>query len=624
MEASRSFVPLLIVIVLAFIVPLGIGRLRRVRLPIVVGEILAGILVGRSGLGWVPPDDHVLELLAEFGFAFLMFLSGMELDFRGLDLFEDETNDSDKTWGPVSLGIVTFALTLVLSAAVGFSLAAFGLVRSPWLMALILSTTSLGVVMPVLKETGMSQGAYGQAILIAALVADFATMFLLTVVIAALSHGFTPDILLIGLLFVAFFLMYHWGMVFFHRGQALRRAMEQLRHTPAQIKVRAAYTVMLIFIVLAQTLGTEIILGAFLAGTIISLIRTPEDAELVHQLEVIGFSFFIPIFFIQVGVAFNFAALSASPNAFRLVPLLLVAAVVVKFVPGMLFKVSFSWRETLAAGALLSARLSLIIATAAIGVRLGVISESINAAIILVAIITVTAAPLVFIGCFPGLASGDRRPMVVAGAGELGLQVAEQLAAHHERVVLIDSDTQQLERARQHGFETVLSRTDFRDPAVAELLETTSVLVCTYNDPHLSYRICHTALTHYGIEHVVAEVNEPAQAPRFRDLGVTTTNAAMDRAALMALLARSPAVYALLTRTHGDKDVLEVVVRDRRLAGTTLRRLRLPGDTLVLALYRGGELHVPHGSTELQLGDRLTLAATEEWIETARWLFESR
>jgi Kef-type K+ transport system membrane component KefB/Trk K+ transport system NAD-binding subunit len=623
MEASRSFLPLLIVVVLAFVVPLGLGRLRRVRLPIVVGEILAGILVGRSGLGWVAPDDQVLELLAEFGFAFLMFLSGMELDFRGLGLSQDETNDNDTTWGPVALGVVTFAFTLLLSAAVGFSLAAFGLVRSPWLMALILSTTSLGVVMPVLKETGMSQGRYGQSLLMAALVADFATMLLLTVVIAALSHGFTLDIFLIGLLFVAFFLMYHWGMVLF-RGKALRRAMEQMQHTPAQIKVRAAYTVMLIFIVLAQALGTEVILGAFLAGTIISLVRPPEDAELVHQLEVIGFSFFIPIFFIQVGVQFNLSALSASPNAFLLVPLLLVAAVVVKFVPGLLFKVSFAWRETLAAGALLSARLSLIIATAAIGVRLGVISESVNAAIILVALITVTGAPLAFIGSFPGLAGGERRPIIVAGAEELGLQVAEQLAAHQERVVLIDFDAQRLERARQHGFETLRARTDFRDPSVAELLEHASVLVCTYNNPHLSYRVCHTALTYYGIEHVVAEVNEPAQVPRFRDLGVTTTNAAMDRAALMALLVRSPAVYTLLTRTQGDKDVIEVVARGRRLVGKTLRQLPLPGDTLVLALRRGGELHVPHGSTELELGDRLTLAASQEWIEPARQLFESR
>ena len=76
---------------------------------------------------------------------------------------------------------------------------------SPWMIALILSTTSLGVVVPVLKEQGLTRGRYGQTLLIAALIADFVTMLLITVVVAALSHGLTLDILLIGLLFVAFF-----------------------------------------------------------------------------------------------------------------------------------------------------------------------------------------------------------------------------------------------------------------------------------------------------------------------------------------------------------------------------------------------------------------------------------
>ena len=84
MHEERSFVPLLIVILLAFLVPVVLRRVERLRLPVVVGEILAGIAVGRSGLGWVPEHDPTLELLSEFGFVYLMFLSGMEIDFSGL------------------------------------------------------------------------------------------------------------------------------------------------------------------------------------------------------------------------------------------------------------------------------------------------------------------------------------------------------------------------------------------------------------------------------------------------------------------------------------------------------------------------------------------------------------
>lgn len=81
MEDTFSFIPLLIVLLLAFLVPLALSRFKRLSLPIVVGEILAGILIGRSGLGLVQAHDPVLEMLAEFGFVFLMFLSGMEIDF---------------------------------------------------------------------------------------------------------------------------------------------------------------------------------------------------------------------------------------------------------------------------------------------------------------------------------------------------------------------------------------------------------------------------------------------------------------------------------------------------------------------------------------------------------------
>jgi len=302
MEETLSFYPLLIVVFLAFITPIALSRFKKIRLPIVVGEILVGIIVGRSGLGWVAHHDAVLDLLAELGFVFLMFLSGMEIDFKSIVGVSSSREKGKKhPIGPLGLGSLSFVLTLVFSTLIGFALVKAGLVTNPWMIALILSTTSLGVVVPVLKERGLSSGRYGQSLLVAALIADFATMLLITVVVAALSHGLTLDILLIGVLFVAFFLMYQFGMLFFNRIPGVRRLMEELSHATAQIKIRAAFTMMLIFVALAEGLGTEIILGAFLAGAIVSLLTTPEDAETKHQLESFGFGFFIPIFFIMVG-----------------------------------------------------------------------------------------------------------------------------------------------------------------------------------------------------------------------------------------------------------------------------------------------------------------------------------
>jgi CPA2 family monovalent cation:H+ antiporter-2 len=634
MEENLSFAPLLLVVFLAFLVPITLARLKRLRLPIVVGEIIAGMIVGRSGLNWVNGHDPVLELLAEFGFVFLMFLSGMEIDFSkigGIGGTPSQHNPNKdhrsvnmatrRIWKPLPLGLITFGLTLTISAAIGLLLGRSGLARNPWMMALILSTTSLGVVLPVLKEHGLSSGRYGQTILIAALIADFATMLLITVLVAVLSHGLTLNILLIGILFVAFFLFYRLGSFFFNKLPAVRRVLEELSHATAQIKVRAAFALMLIFVVLSQVLGAEIILGAFLAGAVLTLLRTPDDEALTSQLEAIGFGFFIPIFFILVGVDFDVAILLSSTTSLLLVPVLLLAAILVKFVPALLFRSAYSWRETLAAGALLSARLSLIIAASAIGLRLNIISPTVNSAIILVAILTVTLSPVLFVHLSPHKAEEGPQLIIVAGAGELGIEVTRNMLAHNEQVLLIDKDETRITRARQRGLNAEMGNLAQPGADLSTRLDQAKTLVCTYNDVGLNYQICLQARTVFGIPHVLAQVNSPQDIGQFEQLGAATMNAALDRAALMVLLARNPDMYELLTRTDDSKEVSEVVVRNPQVVAKALRQVHLPGDLLVLALRRQGELLVPHGNTRLEEGDHLTLVGSMEFIEEGQRLF---
>jgi CPA2 family monovalent cation:H+ antiporter-2 len=628
MENGHSFAPLLLVLLLAFSVPLLLSRFKKLRLPVVVGEILAGILVGRSGFGWVEGQDPVLSLLAEFGFVFLMFLSGMEIDLSNLGLpgSRNRKNNSlaaqrprSKGLGPVSLGLISFFLTLVISGALGLGMVATGLARNQWMIALILSTTSLGVVLPVLKEAGLSTGRYGQALLIAALVADFATMLLITVLVAVISNGLSVDILWIGLLFVGFFLAYRVGNLFFNRLPPVRRAIEELSHTTTQIKVRAAFTIMLIFVVLAQILGTELILGAFLAGAVVSMLRTPADENLTTQLEAIGFGFFIPIFFIKVGLDFNLQLLLGSPQNLALVPVLLLAALLVKYLPTLIFRLSFSWRETIAAGTILSARLSLIIAASAIGLRLGIISETVNSAIILVAIITVTLAPIIFTALIHPGGAESKHPIVVAGASELGIQVASQLSRHHDQVVLVDFDEKRAALARQRGLQSIHGQVGNASPEVDAILNEARALICTYGDPELNYRVCSQARSVYGLDQVVSYVDNPNDLIRFEHLGVTAVNAAL---ALLTLVIRNPALYQLLSDRKTDKEIREIEVNNSHCAGSRLRELSLPGDVLVVALYRQGELIVPHGNTRIDTGDHLTLMGSLEHIETARPIFE--
>ena len=412
MDEARSFAPLLIVVILAFLVPVFLSSVRgRLAIPIVVGEIVAGMIVGRSGFGWVSHDNVALDLLKELGFVLLMFLSGMEIDFRSLRGVDSHRAEQKSRWSPLRVATLNFGCTLLLASVLAWGLKWIGATKDPWMMALILSTTALGVVVPILKEARLSQTIFGQTILLATVIADFTTMFLISVLVAVISRGLTAEILLVFLLFVAFFFAARFGS-FLSRIESLQRVIEELSHATAQIKVRAAFSTLLIFVVLAERLGIEIIVGAFLAGAIVALLRTPEDKALSNQLEGIGFGFFIPIFFIMVGVDFDLPALLSSTGALLSVPLLLVAAVAVKVVPAFLFRLNHTWREALAAGILMCPRLSLIIAAAAIGEKLGIIDASVNAGIVLVAIVTVTASPLAFVRVFPAAKAKAGRSMV--------------------------------------------------------------------------------------------------------------------------------------------------------------------------------------------------------------------
>ena len=153
MHESSPYISLLMITGLAVSVPLLASRFRRLKIPLVVGEIVAGVIVGTSGLNLIEPSE-ILTFLKEMGFAYLMFLSGLEIDFRFLT-DKSPTRAQNRWWSrPLPLACAAFAGTCLLAFGASSVLAWMGMVKSPLLMSLILSTTSLGIVLPVVKEKG--------------------------------------------------------------------------------------------------------------------------------------------------------------------------------------------------------------------------------------------------------------------------------------------------------------------------------------------------------------------------------------------------------------------------------------------------------------------------------------
>lgn len=369
-----SYFPLFAIAVFAFLIPILSDRIG---VPAVVGEIICGIIIGRSVLGIFSGEEEGIAFLASFGFIFLMFLVGMEIDFsqvevHGAKLFVLGT----------LIFIITLAISMFLTHQMGYG----------FYMALVLSTSSVGLILPTIKEQGMLKSELGQTIIISAFVADFTTMLLLTVHTLYHEKGITWEMLLIALIFMLFFAVYYAGkLAIWHYPERLSKWFKS--DHPSEIGVRASFALLLVFVVLAEVVGVEAILGAFLAGVMLSLLFRG-GTVLEQKLYGIGYGFLIPIFFISVGMQFDLGALAR--GGIYLVPMLLLIAFVVKTVPSLLFLVRHSLKDSISAGVLLSSRLSLIIAVAAVGMKLDLITTAMGSAIILLAIITSISCPTIF------------------------------------------------------------------------------------------------------------------------------------------------------------------------------------------------------------------------------------
>lgn len=610
----NNFLPLLLITALAFFAPILANRLKRFSIPIVVGEILAGMLIGRSGFNLIEPSP-ILNFLAEFGFVYLMFLSGLEVDFDLL--IPERRKGSIDIRQPLPLALIVLAGTIGLGLIFSIFLRSLGIVESPFLMGLILSTTSLGVVVPVLKERDLLGTNYGQLLLVAASLADFLILLIVTIFIAVRSRGLTLDLLLIPVLLLAFIVAVR--VVQLYSGRKFpQRILKELSSATAQIRVRGAFALMVAWVVLAEASGVEVILGAFLAGAIAGLIADPNDDDAQEKLDAIGYGFFIPIFFIMVGVEFNLNALFESPRAMLLVPLLVVGAYAVKIIPALLFRLATSWREAFAGGFLLASHLSLIIATAAIALSLGLITEAVNAAIVLLAVISVTLSPTVFNRLVPERILDRRRGIIIIGQDQLAEFLIERLDPEDEPITVICPDESRIEAFRNLDIKLVTGCPDFIDALEEADAKEARVLVDLTSTTTETMEVCRLARQEFEIPLVISRIADVELIPRLQQMGVKIVQPALATAMALEGALRYPSVFDLLAhQTDVQIEVSEVVIGNPDIVGVPLRQLRLPGDTLLLSIHRAESVVVPDQDSTLHIGDRVGLIGSRGALDDA-------
>jgi Kef-type K+ transport system membrane component KefB len=377
------FTDLLIVVAVAFAAPLVLGFFPRVRVPAIVLEIVLGIVIGPAGLGWVQVDLPI-EVLALMGLAFLLFLSGLEIDL-------------EKLRGRVlRLTGFGFAVSFAIGIAAGLLLEVGGFIKSPLFIAIVLVATSLGVIVPVLKDSNTISSEFGQLVIAAASIADFGAIILLSLFFSGEGATDTAGKLILLGIFAAVIVVMGLALAGLERSRSVSAVLQRLQDTTAQIRVRGAFVLMVGFVALAENVGLEVILGAFAAGALLSLID--RDRMMTHpqfrtKLEAAGFGIFIPVFFVTTGLRFDLDALFASAGTVARIPLFLLALLLVRGLPALLYTGLVGRREAIIAGILQATSLPFIVAASQIGSDIGVLTQANGAALIAAGLLSVIIFP---------------------------------------------------------------------------------------------------------------------------------------------------------------------------------------------------------------------------------------
>ncbi len=381
MPPELSFEGLLAVAAIAVLAPLVAALAPRLRVPAVVLEIVAGVLVGPSVLG-VVQEDQVIAVLALLGLAFLLFLAGLEIDLRSL------------RGRRLVVGLAGFAVSLAIGSGAGVVVAGIGWADSPLLLALTLSATGLGLVVPVLKDAGRVRSDVGQAVVTSATVADFGAILLLSVLFSASSTGPAGRLgLLAG--FVALVAVVVLVLSRAARWRRLGDLLVALQDTTAEIRVRAAVLLVVALAVLAERSGLESILGAFLAGALVAAVDRDATTHprFRAKLDAVGYGFLVPVFFVASGLRLDLRGLLEDPAALVRVPVYLLLLLLVRGVPALLLVRSLGRRPALAAALLQATSLPFVVAATAIGVELGVLGGVDAAALVAAGLLSVLLLP---------------------------------------------------------------------------------------------------------------------------------------------------------------------------------------------------------------------------------------
>ena len=598
---------MLIIMLAALIIPIAMARFKVSSVPTAVAEIVAGILLGKSAFNIVQ-ETSSLTLLSSLGVIILMFLSGMEINF---DLFKKAPGQKKRDpKSPVSIAVLSFTAVIINAFILGVILYFMGLFSDILLATILFSTIALGVVIATLKEKEILGRPMGQTILLTAVLGEVIPMLALTFYASIYGHN-AGRLWLIVLLFLA-------AIILLRRFRQPYVWFNNVSKATTQLDIRLAFFLIFTLVTVAESVGAENILGAFLAGMVMKLLEPSEATQ--EKLTSIGYGFFIPIFFIMTGVRLDLKSLFANKTALALIPILVACFIIAKLPTTLIYRRRFNARNSFAGGFLTVTTITLVLPSLQVAKNLHAITSTQSDAFILAAVIVCVLAPIVFNSTYK-LNKEDlvKERVVIVGANTLTVPVAQQLS-HNWYVVRMLTDNQD----NYKTFNSEVNDLKYIEEIDEQALDAgkyfdTDVMVLGFRNDNKNYQMAVLAKKH-GVKRVIASVQNPKVSTDHIDelnrLGVEIFNSFVVQNSVLRSLIESPSVFEMLMSAHSG--LFEVTIHNQRYVGIELRSLPFIDQITVSRIYRKHKPISPSGDTVLEYGDHILYTGPYEIVNKVR------
>lgn len=598
---------MLIIMLAALIIPIAMARFKVSSVPTAVAEIVAGILLGKSAFNIVQ-ETSSLTLLSSLGVIILMFLSGMEINF---DLFKKAPGQKKRDpKSPVSIAVLSFTAVIITAFILGVILYFMGLFSDILLATILFSTIALGVVIATLKEKEILGRPMGQTILLTAVLGEVIPMLALTFYASIYGHN-AGRLWLIVLLFLA-------AIILLRRFRQPYVWFNNVSKATTQLDIRLAFFLIFTLVTVAESVGAENILGAFLAGMVMKLLEPSEATQ--EKLTSIGYGFFIPIFFIMTGVRLDLKSLFANKTALALIPILVACFIIAKLPTTLIYRRRFNARNSFAGGFLTVTTITLVLPSLQVAKNLHAITSTQSDAFILAAVIVCVLAPIVFNSTYK-LNKEDlvKERVVIVGANTLTVPVAQQLS-HNWYVVRMLTDNQN----NYKTFNSEVNDLKYIEEIDEQALDAgkyfdTDVMVLGFRNDNKNYQMAVLAKKH-GVKRVIASVQNPKVSTDHIDelnrLGVEIFNSFVVQNSVLRSLIESPSVFEMLMSAHSG--LFEVTIHNQRYVGIELRSLPFIDQITVSRIYRKHKPISPSGDTVLEYGDHILYTGPYEIVNEVR------